>query len=101
MYYSMVFAAVILFCAPAYGEITQEEFCEKQGEVSQEASKMRIAGSDRDKTISALLEKYDHPGSGVTAHNIDGLVRVAYVAKLEPETMRDYVISECKKDIIN
>jgi hypothetical protein len=81
--------------------MSDEERCLKLGEVAEKAASMRISGTDKDTATKNLSKMYDQPGSGVTTNNIRGMVMVSYMAKMEPKKMRDYAISECKKDILN
>lgn len=98
MSFTGIFVVVMLLSFPVLADMTPEERCEKQGEVAQESSKMRVSGADKDTTTRTLIETYDHPGSGVTANNVRGLVLVSYMAKMKPDKMRDYAIDQCKKD---
>ena len=100
MRYSGMFAIFMLLSFPLLADLTPEERCEKQGDVAKEASKMRISGVDKNTTTNTLIEKYDHPDSGVTANTVRGYVMVSYMAKMKPENMRDYAIDQCKKNIL-
>lgn len=100
MLYSVLlvfFSTLISF--PVSAEMTSEERCEKQGDVSEEAANLRISGADKETATKTLVEMYDRPGSGVTAQEIEAMVMVSYMAKMKPDQMRSYVIAECKKDI--
>lgn len=102
MLYSVLlvfFSTLISFSASA--EITPEQRCEKQGDVSAEAANLRISGADKETATKTLVEMYDHPGSGVTAQQIEDMVMISYIAKMKPDQTRSYVIAECKKDIPN
>jgi hypothetical protein len=101
MRYSEIFTVIMLLSFPVLADMTPEERCEKRGDVAKEASKMRISGADKDTATNALIEIYDHPDSGVTANNVHGLVMVSYMAKMKPDNMRNYVIDQCEKDILN
>lgn len=100
MRYFGIFTIVMLLSFPAFAGMTHEEHCEKLGEVAREASEMRISGADKETTTTALIEMYGQAGSGVTADNVRGQVMVAYMAKMKPEKMRDYVSDQCTKDIL-
>ena len=100
MRYSGMFVVIMLLSYPVLADMTPDERCKKRGEVAMEASKMRVSGTDKDTTTNTLIEMYDHPGSGVTANNIRGLVMVSYMANMKPGKMRDYAIDQCKKDIL-
>ncbi|RLA22646.1 MAG: hypothetical protein DRQ62_07675 [Gammaproteobacteria bacterium] len=92
--------SVIIFSNPVLADMTPEERCEERGELAHKASKLRIQGIDKDTAIGSLTEEYDRPDTSITALNVRGLVTVSYMAKMKPEQMRNYAISECKKDIL-
>lgn len=100
MRYIGILAALLLYSCPAVADMSDEERCEKQGDVAEKAASMRISGVDKDSATKTLTRMYDHPDSGVTANNIRGMVMVSYMAKMEPKKMRDYAIAECKKNIL-
>jgi hypothetical protein len=100
MRYSGIFAVVMLISLPVLDDITPEERCINWGEVAKKATKMRLSGADKDTTTNTLIEMFVHPNSGVTANNVRGWVMVSYMAKMQPEKMRDYTINQCKKDIL-
>lgn len=81
-------------------DMTDEERCLKLGEVAEKATSMRISGVDKDTATSNLIKMYDRPGSSVTTSNIRGMVMLSYMAKMGPKQMRDYAVSQCKKDIL-
>jgi len=60
---------------------------------------LTIAGDDKETAIDTLTKEYARSGTSITAQNIRGLVTVSYMAKMKPEKMRDYAITQCKKDI--
>lgn len=99
-YYGLLLFCAIVISLPVSAESTPEERCEKQGDVAEKAANLRISGADQDTATRTLTEMYDHPGSGVTAQNIEAMVMVSYMAKMKPDQMRNYVIAECKKDIL-
>jgi hypothetical protein len=60
---------------------------------------LTIAGDDKKTAIDTLTKEYARSGISITAQNIRGLVTVSYMAKMKLEKMRDYAITQCKKDI--
>lgn len=101
MRYLGIIASLLLFSYPALSaDMTDEERCLKRGEVAEKATNMRISGVDKDTATKNLIKMYDRPGSGVTTNNVRGMVMISYMAKMEPKKMRDYVVAECKKDIL-
>ena len=100
MRYSILLYIVSIISTPALADMTPEQKCEKQGEVAQEAARMRTSGLDKNTATTSLIKTYDKPGSGVTETNVRGLVMVSYMAKMEPEKMRDYAIDQCRKNIM-
>jgi len=100
MRYSGILAFLLLFSIPSFADMSPEQRCEKQGEVAQEASKLRISGVDKDTATKTLIRMYDQPDTGVTANNVRGMVMISYLSKMKPEKMRDYAITECKKNIL-
>jgi hypothetical protein len=44
------------------------------------------------------LQKADN--AGIADDKVSGAVRVSYMAKMKPDDMRNYYISECNKDIL-
>ena len=100
MHYIGILAALLLISYPAFAGMSDEERCEKQGDVAEEAASMRISGVDKDTATKTLTRMYDRPDSGVTSNNIRGMVMVSYMAKMEPKKMRDYAIAECKKNTL-
>lgn len=99
-YYGLLLFCAIFLSLPVSAESTPEERCEKQGDVAEKAANLRISGSDKETATKTLTEVYDHPGSGVTVKDIEGMVMVSYMAKMKPDQMRNYIIAECKKDIL-
>ena len=97
---SGILTLAIFISFPVFAGMAPEEQCEKQGDVAEQASDMRISGVDKETAIESLNKIYDHPGTGVTANNIRGMVTVSYMAKMTPENMRKYAIDQCKKDIL-
>jgi len=101
MRYLGIIASLLLFSCPAFSaDMTAEERCLKRGEVAEKAASMRISGVDKDAATKNLIKMYDQPGSSVTTNNVRGMVMISYMAKMEPKKMRDYAVTECKKDIL-
>lgn len=98
MRFSGILALSIFFSFPVFADMAAEERCEKQGDVAEQASNMRISGIDKETAIDALNKEYDSPETGITENNIRGLVTVSYMAKMTPENMRNYAIDQCKKN---
>ena len=99
-YSGLLLLSALFISFPLSADITPEERCEKQGDVAEKASSLRISGVDKETATQTLTETYDRPGSGVTGQNIEAMVTVSYMAKMKPDQMRNYVIAECKKDIL-
>ena len=97
---SGILTLAIFIPFPVFADMAPEVQCEKQGDVAEQASDMRISGVDKETAIESLNKIYDQPGTGVTANNIRGLVTVSYMAKMTPENMRKYAIDQCEKDIL-
>ena len=97
---SGILALAIFISFSVIADMAPEERCEKQGDVAEQASSMRISGVDKETAIESLNKIYDHPDTGVTANRIAGLVTVSYMAKMTPENMRKYAIDQCKNDIL-
>ena len=101
MRYLGFLTSFMLFSLPVFAtEMSDEERCFKQGEVAEKAANMRISGVDKDTATRTLTGMYVQPSSGVTANNVQGMVMVSYMAKMEPKKMRSYAIAECKKNIL-
>ncbi|MBK1852558.1 hypothetical protein FE845_14510 [Marinobacter sp. 1-4A] len=98
MRYLGVFASLIMFSFPVFSaDMTKDERCEKLGEVTAQASVMRIAGKDTETATSALLEIYDQPGSGLSTKQIRAYTNWAYMMRMEPEKARKYAVDQCKQ----
>ncbi len=101
MRYSGVIASLLLLSFPAFSaDMTGEERCLKLGEVAEQATNMRMSGTDKDTATETLIEMYDQPGSGLTTNKVRGMVMLSYMAKMEPKKMRDYAVAQCKKEIL-
>ena len=97
---SGILAFAVFISVSVIADMTPEERCEKQGDVAEQASYMRISGVDKETAIESLKKIYNHPDTAVTANSISGLVTVSYMAKMTPESMRIYAIDQCKKDLL-
>lgn len=98
MRYLGSFASLILLSFPAFSaDMTNDELCEKLGEVTAQASTMRLSGEDKETATNALLQKYDQPGSGLSNKKIRAYVTLAYMMRMEPEKAQDFAISQCKQ----
>jgi hypothetical protein len=78
-------------------EIWPEERCSKLGDITKQASQMRLDGKDMNEALDTMqkADNADLPGDMV-----NGAVRVSYMAKMKPDSMRNYYISQCEKDIL-
>ena len=72
-------------------EMTAEEQCSKLGDIAKQASQMRLDGKDMNKAMETL-QKADN--SGLSADRVKGAVRISYMAKMKPDSMRNYYINE-------
>lgn len=72
--------------------------CEKEGEIAQRASELRIAGNDKESAIQVLLNSNQESADPLTEQNVRGLVTVSYMAKMKPAKMRDYAVDQCQKN---
>lgn len=97
---SGVLTLAIFIPFSVFADMAPEAQCEKQGDVAEQASEMRISGTNKETAIESLSTIYDHPGTGVTADTIRGLVTVSYMAKMTPENMRQFAVDQCKKDML-
>ena len=95
-----MFVSILLFSSLVLASMTPEERCEEQGDVAEKSSHLRLSGVDKETAISTLAKEYDHSETSISDSNVRGLVTVAYLAKMKPEQMRDYAITQCKKDIL-
>ena len=85
----------------AMAEMTQDEICVKLGEISGQASQLRLDGMDMENATSQFKSTPEITELGLPDKRIDGAVRIAYMAKMQPESMRSYFVEECRKDILN
>ncbi len=87
----------VLLSHPAIAaEISPEERCSKLGDIAKQASQMRLDGMDMNKAIETLQEA---DTTGLPEDKVSDAVRISYMAKMKPDSMRDYYVSQCKKDI--
>ena len=96
-YTGIIFLTALLSTQAIAADMTPEEKCSKLGDIAKQASQMRLDGKDMNKAIETL-QKADN--KGLSADRVSGAVRISYMAKMKPDSMRDYYISECKKDIL-
>ena len=80
--------------------MSQEEQCTKLGDVAEQASRSRLEGLNMDKAIDAALSSNETDKLDISEKRVSAAVRISYMAKMEPESMRNYYISQCKKDIL-
>ncbi|MEA1890516.1 MAG: hypothetical protein U9N50_12155 [Pseudomonadota bacterium] len=99
-YAGLVLFAVLLSQQSAAGELSQEEQCTKLGEVAEQASRSRLEGLNMNRAIDAALIDHDAEKLGISEKRVMAAVRISYMAKMKPESMREYYISQCKKDIL-
>ncbi|MCU7835362.1 MAG: hypothetical protein KZQ83_08915 [gamma proteobacterium symbiont of Taylorina sp.] len=99
-YCSIVLFTILLTQNVLGEELSPEEKCTQRGAIAEQASKMRVAGVKKETTIETLVKKEKAKQSGVTEKLVKGAVNISYMARMKPEKMRDYYISQCKKDII-
>ena len=81
-------------------ELSPGEICTQRGAIAEQASKMRIDGVKREDATEILVRQENAKESGVSKNLVTGAVNVSYMARMKPEKMRDYYISQCKKDFI-
>ena len=84
----------------AIAEMTQDEVCVKLGEISGQASQLRLDGVDMENATSQFQNTPEITELGLPDKRIEGAVRIAYMAKMKPESMRSYFVEECRKDIL-
>ena len=96
-YAGIIFLTALLSTQAIAAEMTAEERCSALGDIAKQASQMRLDGKDVNKAMETL-QKADK--MGLSEDRINGAVRISYMAKMKPDSMRDYYISECKKDIL-
>ena len=84
----------------AIADMTQDEVCVKLGEISGQASQLRLDGVDMENATSQFQNSPKITELGLPDKRIEGAVRIAYMAKMKPESMRNYFVEECRKDIL-
>ena len=98
MHYVKLFIATAIVSQPVIAaEMSPEDMCSKLGDIAKQASQMRLDGKDKNEALAAI-EKADN--AGLPDDRVSGAVLVSYAAKMAPDSMRDYYISQCKQDII-
>lgn len=98
MQFAGIFLLVALLAQQAIAApLSPQEQCAELGDIAKQASQMRLDGEDMSAAM-AVLQEADN--AGIADDQISGAVRVSYMAKMKPDAMRDYYISECNKDII-
>ena len=98
MHYVRLFIVTAILSQPVIAaEMSPEEKCSKLGDIMKQASQMRLDGKDMNEAL-ATIEKADN--AGLPDDMVNGAVRVSYAAKMDPISMRNYYISQCRKDII-
>lgn len=96
-YAGMLLLATLLSQQAMAAAMSPQQRCSKLGDIAKQASQMRLDGED----MAAVMESLQQAdNAGITDDEIGAAVRVSYMAKMKPDDMRDYYISECSKDII-
>lgn len=96
-YAGIIFLTTLLSTQAIAAEMTPEEQCSKLGDIAKQASQMRLDGTDMNKAVETI-QKADN--TGLSEKRVKGAVHISYMAKMKPDSMRDYYISQCKKDIL-
>lgn len=100
-YISLALLPLMFFSQAALGEeLSPAETCKQRGDIAMQASKLRLAGVDKQTAMETLVNAENAKQSGIAENQVKGAVHVSYMAKMQPEKMRDYFISECNKDIL-
>jgi hypothetical protein len=98
MHYATIFIVTALLSQPAIAvEMSPEERCSKLGDIAKQASQMRLDGKEMNEAL-ATMQKADN--ADLPGDMVNGAVRVSYMAKMKPDSMRNYYISQCEKDIL-
>ena len=97
MHYAGLIILTVLLSQPVIAaEMSPEQRCSKLGDIAKQASQMRLDGKD----VNEALETVQNADtSGLPADKVSGAVRVSYMAKMDPDSMRNFYIGQCKKDI--
>lgn len=97
MHYAGLIALTVLLSQPVIAaEMSPEERCSKLGDIAKQASQMRLDGKDVNEALDTLQNA---DNSDLPEDKVNGAVRVSYMAKMDPDSMRDYYIGQCNKDI--
>jgi hypothetical protein len=75
--------------------LSPQEQCATLGDIAQRASQLRLDGKDVKEALDTLQQANS---SGLPEDKVAGAVRVSYMAKMSPDDMRRYYISQCEKD---
>ncbi len=98
MHYSRLFIITAILSQPAIAaEMSPEERCSKLGDIAKQASQMRLDGIDMNEALDTM-QKADN--ADLPDDMVNGAVRISYLAKMNPDSMRNYYISQCEKDIL-
>ncbi len=98
MRYAKLLIVTAILSQPAISaEMSPEEKCSKLGDIAKQASQMRLDGKDLDEALDTI-QKADN--AGLPDDMVNGAVRISYLAKMNPDSMRTYYISQCEKDIL-
>ena len=97
---NLLCVALLLAPLTVYAELSPEEQCQRQGAVAEEASRLRLSGVDQETATSQLVEQFKASDPEVPSERVGGMVMISYMAKMDPEKMRDYVIDQCKQNIL-
>jgi hypothetical protein len=98
MHYARLFILTAILSQPVIAEeMSAEERCSKLGDIAKQASQMRLDGKDMNEALDTM-QKADN--AGLPDDMVNGAVRVSYMAKMNPNSMRNYYISQCEKDIL-
>lgn len=81
-------------------ELSAEEQCSRLGKVAEQASQLRLTGVEMDKALKTVKQNYKFDGSDADEYRVNGAVRISYMAKMKPDKMREYYVSQCLKDVL-
>jgi hypothetical protein len=82
------------------GDLTREQECVALGTIAEQASRLCLNGVEQDQALDTILQAEDTGASSIAPAKIKGAVRISYMAKMQPEKMRDYYVRQCTKDIL-
>jgi hypothetical protein len=98
MHYARLFIVTAVLSQQAIAvDMSPEERCSMLGDIAKQASQMRLDGKEMNEAVDTL-QKADK--AGLPEKMVSGAVRISYMAKMKPDGMRNYYISECEKDIL-